>query len=639
MPTDQSDPAAAPLTPSHPPPPFRKLRAFAFDPALSTELGMAGLNEVTLKVPWEPLAAGPIGEYLEVVDRDPASGAFYAPVDLNDPSLLAQDGLPPAEGVPQFHQQMAYAVVMRTIATFERALGRPVLWSPRFVRGADREIKERRYVPRLRVYPHALREANAYYSPDKKALLFGYFPASMTSPGRNLPGGLVFSCLSHDVVAHEATHAILDGLHRRYIDDSNPDALAFHEAFADVVALFQHFGFPEAVRHQVARTRGDLGRQNLLGELAQQFGQAIGMHGSLRSAITDAPDPLAYEAAREPHARGAILVAALFDAFLAIYRSRTADLLRIYTGGTGVLPAGDLHPDLVNRLANEASKAAAHVLNMCVRATDYCPPVDVTFGDYLRALVTADENLVPDDDLNYRAAVIEAFRGRGIYPADVRSLSADSLRWRPPNVPVPVDRMPPLELGLPPTRAEAFRRNDANCFRLWKDWLKSGAVSVEAAAGMGLALSADAPQTIDRSRVDGLPKVEVHAVRPARRVGPDGQQVTDLIVEITQRRRGYLDLALQRRADAGDESTQPAEPDFWFRGGCALLVDLVTRRARFCITKSILSENRLQRQRRHLSPSDEDEAEGGGGRALRAMYFGAGGGRTNEPFAMLHRAY
>ena len=35
------------------------------------------------------------------------------------------------------------------------------------------------FVRRLRIYAHALRERNAYYSPDKKALLFGYFPAGM----------------------------------------------------------------------------------------------------------------------------------------------------------------------------------------------------------------------------------------------------------------------------------------------------------------------------------------------------------------------------------------------------------------------------------------------------------------------------
>jgi hypothetical protein len=40
------------------------------------------------------------------------------------------------------------------------------------------------------------------------------------------------------------------------------------------------------------------------------------------------------------------------------------------------------------RLANEAAKAARHVLNMCIRALDYCPPVDITFGEYLRGIIT-----------------------------------------------------------------------------------------------------------------------------------------------------------------------------------------------------------------------------------------------------------
>ena len=74
---------------------------------------------------------GPIGEYIEVVDVDPASQCCYAPVDLNDPYILTQIGLTPSEASPQFHQQMAYAVAMKTIEHFERALGRVALWAPR----------------------------------------------------------------------------------------------------------------------------------------------------------------------------------------------------------------------------------------------------------------------------------------------------------------------------------------------------------------------------------------------------------------------------------------------------------------------------------------------------------------------------
>ena len=78
----------------------------------------------------EKLDPGPIGEYLEVVDIDPASQMFYEPVDLDLPVLLAQDGLSPSEGVPQFHQQMVYAVTSLTIRNFEQALGRKALWRP-----------------------------------------------------------------------------------------------------------------------------------------------------------------------------------------------------------------------------------------------------------------------------------------------------------------------------------------------------------------------------------------------------------------------------------------------------------------------------------------------------------------------------
>ena len=34
---------------------------------------------------------------------------------------------------------------------------------------------------------------------------------------------------------------------------------------------------------------------------------------------------------------------------------------------------------------------------MCIRAFQYLPPVDVTFGDFLRSAVTADRDLFPAD--------------------------------------------------------------------------------------------------------------------------------------------------------------------------------------------------------------------------------------------------
>lgn len=424
------------------PPNFRRLKVFSLDPSADVQLESALISRSVLQIPWEgELLPGPVGEYLEVVDVDPSSACAYDPVNLNEPTLLAQDGLSPSTGNPQFHQQMVYAVAMKTIANFEQVLGRRIHWAERRKDENNNHLSNvnERYVQRLRIYPHALREQNAYYSPEKKALLFGYFYAPTTDPREELPGGLVFTCLSHDIVAHETTHAILDGMHRRLLEISNPDMLAFHEAFADIVAIFQHFTLPGLLLDQIQRSRGNLRTNTLLVKLAVQFARATGHGDALRNALGQMlddgtripPDPARLGQTYEPHERGAILVAAVFDAFVRMYDNQVADLRRIATGGTGVLPDGDIHPDLAKRFAEEACRLAQRVLNISIRALDYLPPVDVTFGDYLRALITADTDFHPDDPRRYRLAFIEAFRSHGIYPLDVRTMAEDALCWKP----------------------------------------------------------------------------------------------------------------------------------------------------------------------------------------------------------------
>src|SRR5664279_2639724 len=92
-----------------PAPVFRPLRVFAVDPGATAGFGTALRNEKVLRVPWEPLAPGPSGEYVVVVDTDQAGDLRYPPLDLNDPAILAQNGLTPSDGNPQFRQQMLYA--------------------------------------------------------------------------------------------------------------------------------------------------------------------------------------------------------------------------------------------------------------------------------------------------------------------------------------------------------------------------------------------------------------------------------------------------------------------------------------------------------------------------------------------------
>ena len=78
------------MTSAYPTPPVRRLRVYAFDPQTASERASVGYAYATIGLPWEEpweakLQIGPVNDYLEVVDVDPASRQFYRPVDLNDP--------------------------------------------------------------------------------------------------------------------------------------------------------------------------------------------------------------------------------------------------------------------------------------------------------------------------------------------------------------------------------------------------------------------------------------------------------------------------------------------------------------------------------------------------------------------------
>ena len=572
---------------------YRRLRGFAFDPSLSGRLDTVMFNHIIFKVRWSDYKSpGPVGDYLEVIDYDPASGFFYPPVNLDNKLFLAQDGIFPTESNPQFHQQMVYAVAMTTIENFERALGRWINWSAR----------DSKYVEKLRIYPHAFRGPNAFYLPEKKAILFGYFPAVADNNGRQLPEGTVFTCLSHDIITHEVTHAILDGFNSNLLKDTNPDILAFHEAFSDIIALFQRFSFPDILKSQIAKTRGDLSTENLLGQLATQFGEAIGKYGSLRDAIgkrndrtgewePKIPDPEEYQYTLEAHDRGAILVAAIFDAFIQVYQSKVADLIRIGSNGTGVLAPGELHPDMINRLSKEASKVAQVILNMCIRALDYCPPVDLNFGDYLRALITADLDLVPEDTYNYRLAIIDGFRKRGIYPEGVKSLSIDSLRWTKyekeskegkENI---EDDLYNWFTDLRRSQNPFISREQSFILvRRFGEYIpKEGFINLGKLESFekltGLVFNKDDATTYGIPYDNTFAIFKISALAFNRRVSPTGKTLNHVVLSITQERQ--VDKIV-------------------FEGGCTIIYDYDSAKVLYVIKKSILDQERKEKQMKYL---------------------------------------
>ena len=243
---------------SVPLPPVRALQVYAIDPST----GNFTRNYMTVHVPWEKLAPGPTGRKIGVVDYDPVNKCYYPPLDLDDPLVLVNDGLNPSESDPRFHQQMVYAIAARTIAMFETALGRDIHWrrADRFGGSGedDDAMRKKDDIRVLKLYPHAMQQANAYYSPEAHGILFGYFTANKTGQGRNLPGQRIFTCLSQDIIAHEVTHAVIDGIRTYFTEPTNPDVLAFHEGFADLSALFAHFSHKEALTEAIRLTGGRL---------------------------------------------------------------------------------------------------------------------------------------------------------------------------------------------------------------------------------------------------------------------------------------------------------------------------------------------------------------------------------------------
>jgi hypothetical protein len=512
-----------------PQPSVRPLNVYAFDPSLGNFVG----NQMVTKVSYEALQPGPIGERFAVIDYDGGQRTFYKPVDLDDPRLLMSGGLPPSEADPRFHQQMVYAVASETLQRFEYALGRRIRWRTRLGDGKPRAPKGASR--RLNLFPHAMCEANAFYCPDAHGILFGYFSASRSDPGRNLPGQTVFTCLSHDIIVHETTHAIVDGIREYFMEPTNVDVAAFHEGFADLAALFLHFSHKEALVDALQRTGGRLfdyklksdmpvapgaapilqsqfDSENPLIALATQFGEAAGRKSSLRNALMTRPTP---EGAKEfatkiePHERGSILVAAVFDAYFTTYGRRTFDLFRIFRAGGGNIDKSDLPAPLANRLAAEASRTAEEFFTLCARALDYCPPVDITFGDFLRALLTAHLDYTPDDPDQIRDALMQAFRLRGIVAEGAASFSEDALFW--PKVPHGLLRIPDLVFGDPNGLTRAEKDQNGNVLR---------------------AYAQENAELLGFNRHAG--EIDAPSFHPMFHTGKDGKLYVTMVVELVQ---------------------------------------------------------------------------------------------------------
>lgn len=320
-------------------------------------------------------------------------------------------------------------------------------------------------------------------------------------------------------------------------------------------------------------------------------------------------------------------MATIFDAFIRLYNNNTADLLRIATNGTGILQPGSIHPDLVKRLAVSACEIAQRLLHICIRALDYCPPIDISFGDYLRALITADLDSSPRDSNGYRIALIEAFRSWGIFPDRVNTLSIESLKWSTPDQPKQEkkvldyiarflkDRMrnlldiSSLEKNNMRDIYEASRTIQKELHDLLIQ--KKRAVLGEKAWSSFLQKLGLTDKTLQFTyegeliTSKGTAPIEVHKVRPVYRVGREGKLVEQVLITLTQTFR------ITEGSLAGAK----------FRGGCTLILNLSKDYdVAYIIYKNIGSDRRFKFQMDYqtgktpafIALSDSMYEEGGG---------------------------
>ena len=217
---------------------------------------------------------------------------------------------------------------------------------------------------------------------------------------------------------------------------------------------------------------------------------------------------------------------------------------------------------------------------------------------------------------------LEAFRRRGIFPREARSLSEESLRWEGPDLTID-ETAPQIYIG----RDLSLQMRDWNLSGNRKvifDRLQEARATAQSIIEGSRKYKQRITIGLDLDQFD----FEVNSIRPVRRVGPEGQFIMDAVVEIIQKRPGYIDKSIH---EAPTWVPDGEEPDFWFRGGCTLVIDQETGRLRYCIFKRITSEYRYERQRALLAGRNA-------GPSLAATYFDtARTDEVNEVFSFVHR--
>ncbi len=365
---------------------------------------------------------GPISPRVAVLDFDePAGvllpGAPFLPPErtaglggyriMNENDLCARD----------FIQVSVFGTVYKALEMFEEpdALGRRIRWA------FDG--------PQLLVVPRAGLWENAFYQRDSRSLQLFFFKADHGA------GAMVYSSQSQDIITHETTHAILDGIAPDLYDATLPESLALHEAVADIASVLTAFRSRELARTVLAQTGGSIERSSVFNGLAEQFAGGLGQG---RLFLRDLLNHTRYRDvdSTEPHSLSQVLSGALYLTVVKLH-----DSLRDQFGRTGV-PSEDLMAPwevqgmtqasaqgagasqelsqtlgqpLTPLVASEKALwiAANRLKRLLFRGLDYLPPGEASFADLGRAMMAADTAYHPESD-QQREWLCQEFKERGM---------------------------------------------------------------------------------------------------------------------------------------------------------------------------------------------------------------------------------
>ncbi|MGE5248666.1 MAG: hypothetical protein ACM3QS_00495 [Bacteroidota bacterium] len=308
-----------------------------------------------------------------------------------------------------FHQLNVWAIVQRVLEFYEEpwALGRPVPW------GFEGN--------RLIVQPHAGYGKNAFYDRESRSLRFDYYG------DRSEPW---FTCLSHDIIAHETGHAILDGIRPLYNEVCSLQTAAFHEFTGDLTAILLALSNNDIRRFVARSTKGDLNAASVLTNIAEQFGQKVNDRPYLRSAL-NTQTMKAVEGNRSPHDVSEVLTGAMFEILNEMTRRRIAQ-------GKGSPTEDEASGIPGDRRGQSATVSPAAILaqtasrfrRIALQPLDLCPPCDIQFLDYASAVLRNDILTNPVDNEGVRDIMLGVFHRRGLCPCsyeDAKPLPEDCL--------------------------------------------------------------------------------------------------------------------------------------------------------------------------------------------------------------------